>query len=112
MRGTVRSAAKGEYLKQLYNSPDFSYVLVEDVEKPGAFDAAVVGCDGVLHTASPFHFNMKDPYADLINPAVQGTLNILKSAIKEPKIGRIVITSSFAGEFGLVGSRLARSDVP
>lgn len=40
---------------------------------------------------------LQDPYIDLINPAVNGTLNLLKSAIKEPKIQRVVITSSFAG---------------
>ena len=33
---------------------------------------------------------------DLINPAVQGTRGLLKSAAKEPKIKRVVITSSFA----------------
>lgn len=63
----------------------------------GAFDEAVKKVDGVAHTASPFHFNVTDPYTDLINPAVNGTLNLLKSAIKEPKIQRVVITSSFAG---------------
>lgn len=56
-----------------------------------------------MHAASPFHFNVTDPYKDLINPAVNGTENILKSAFKEPKVQRIVITSSFAGESMLCG---------
>jgi nucleoside-diphosphate-sugar epimerase len=46
--------------------------------------------------ASPFHFRVTDPHRDLINPAVNGTLNLLKSALLEPKIQRVVITSSFA----------------
>lgn len=46
--------------------------------------------------ASPFHFNAPDPYKDLINPAVEGTLNALKSAKKEPSVKRVVITASFA----------------
>jgi len=56
----------------------------------------VVGCDAVEHTASPFHFRVTDPYLDLVNPAVNGTLGLLNSALKEPKIKRVVITSSFA----------------
>lgn len=95
-RGTVRSEAKGQYLVDLLGA-GFEYVLVEDIETPDAFDAAVVGVDAIIHTASPFHFRMVDPYADLINPAVNGTLNIMKSALQQPKrIRRIVITSSFA----------------
>jgi len=47
-------------------------------------------------TASPFHFNVSDPHKDLINPAVQGTTNLLRAASKEKGIQRVVITSSFA----------------
>ncbi|KAK4049955.1 hypothetical protein OIV83_003779 [Microbotryomycetes sp. JL201] len=99
VRGTVRSKAKGEYLQKLYADEglnEFEYVIVEDVEPEGAFDEAVKGVDGIAHTASPFHFNVQDPHKDLINPAVNGTQSILKSASKEPKVQRIVITSSFA----------------
>lgn len=82
--------------------PNSEYVIVEDVEAPAAFDAAVKGVDGVLHTASPFHFNItNDAYVDLINPAVNGTLNLLKSALLETKIQRVVITSSY-GMFFLI----------
>jgi nucleoside-diphosphate-sugar epimerase len=47
-------------------------------------------------TASPFHFNVQDPHKDLINPAVQGTQNLLRAAATEKAIKRVVITSSFA----------------
>ncbi|KAK4701200.1 hypothetical protein P7C70_g5036, partial [Phenoliferia sp. Uapishka_3] len=122
VRGTVRSKDKGEYLDKLFASSGdkWSWVIVEDVETDGAFDEAVKGVDGIAHTgqsarralqgrwilrlivtsvtisASPFHFNVTDPYKDLINPAVNGTNNILKSALLESKVQRIVITSSFA----------------
>ncbi|SCZ94692.1 BZ3500_MvSof-1268-A1-R1_Chr12-3g04049 [Microbotryum saponariae] len=100
VRGTVRSQAKGEYLKKLYEKDGkadrFDFVIVEDVEQEGAFDEAVKGVDAVAYTASPFHFNVTDPQKDLINPAVQGTLNLVRSALLEPKIKRVVITSSFA----------------
>ncbi|CEQ42764.1 SPOSA6832_04619, partial [Sporobolomyces salmonicolor] len=96
VRGTVRSAEKGEYLTNLVKSDKWSYVIVEDVEQEGAFDEAVKGVDAVLHTASPFHFRVTDPYTDLIHPAVRGTEGLLSSALKERKIQRVVVTSSFA----------------
>lgn len=51
----------------------------------------------VIHTASPFYFNVEDPIKDLIDPAVKGTTGILK-AVKAfaPTVKRIILTSSFA----------------
>ncbi|CCO29407.1 Putative uncharacterized oxidoreductase C513.07 [Rhizoctonia solani AG-1 IB] len=98
VRGTVRSASKGDYLADLFKShaDKFQYVIVEDIAKEGAFDEAVKGVDAVAHTASPFHFQADDPQT-LIEPAVQGTLGILSSVHKyAPNVQRIVITSSVA----------------
>jgi len=104
VRGTVRSEDKGEWLKAKFDKEFgkgvFEYVIVEDLEKPNGFDEAVKGVDGIAHTASPFHFKVTDPQKDLIDPAVNGTTGVLKSALKAnqegSKIKRIVITSSFA----------------
>jgi nucleoside-diphosphate-sugar epimerase len=56
---------------------------------------AVAGCDYILHVASPFLIEEpKDPN-DLILPAINGTLNILKAAAKMDKPPkRVVVTSS------------------
>jgi len=62
----------------------------------GAFDSAVQGCQGVFHTASPFYHDVKDSQAELIDPALNGTLNVLKSCAKSPSLKRIVLTSSAA----------------
>jgi hypothetical protein len=51
------------------------------VPKDGAFDGAVKGVVGVVHTASPFHFKVAHP-KELIEPAVNGTVGILKSITK------------------------------
>ncbi|KAG0147581.1 hypothetical protein CROQUDRAFT_655967 [Cronartium quercuum f. sp. fusiforme G11] len=100
VRGTVRSKEKGDYLSDLFKKfgDKWSYVIVKDVEDPNGFDDAVKGVDGVAHICSPFHMNMTDPYKDLINPAVNGTESILKSANgpNGKSVKRIVITSSFA----------------
>ncbi|KIJ56201.1 hypothetical protein M422DRAFT_219369 [Sphaerobolus stellatus SS14] len=98
VRGTVRSASKGDYLTDLFkdHKDRFEYVVVEDIAKDGCFDEAVKGVDGVAHTASPFHFKAEDPN-DLIIPAVKGTVGILESVKKHaPGVKRIVITSSMA----------------
>ena len=53
--------------------------------------------DFVIHTASPFHYNVEDPVKDFLEPAVTGTTSILK-AIKDggPSVKRVVLLSSFA----------------
>lgn len=62
----------------------------------GSFDSVVQGCDAVFHTASPFYHDVKDPQAELLDPAVKGTLNVLKSCVNSPSLKRIVLTSSIA----------------
>ena len=47
---------------------------------------------------SPFFIEVEDPKRDLIDPAVKGTENVLKSVIKHKKtVQRTVVTSSVAG---------------
>ncbi|KDQ17960.1 hypothetical protein BOTBODRAFT_29279 [Botryobasidium botryosum FD-172 SS1] len=98
VRGTVRSLAKGDYLKNLFKAhePRFQYVIVTDMSDPDAFDDAVTGVDAVAHTASPATLRAPDAQA-LIKPAVAGTLNILESVKKHgSSVKRVVITSSCA----------------
>ncbi|KAL4938045.1 hypothetical protein BDV06DRAFT_201832 [Aspergillus oleicola] len=100
---TVRSEEKGDKILSAHpNTPKekLSYVIVKDIAQDGAFDEAVKSnppFDYVLHTASPFHFNVQDPVKDFFDPAIKGTTGILK-AIKAnaPSVKRVVITSSFA----------------
>lgn len=100
---TVRTAEKGEYILQNHSQTPkvkLSFVVVEDIAVEGAFDLAVQSeppFDAVLHTASPFHFNIKDVKKDLLDPAINGTQGILWSIKKyAPNVARVVVTSSFA----------------
>ncbi|KAF8878449.1 hypothetical protein BD779DRAFT_1554703 [Infundibulicybe gibba] len=98
VRGTVRSVEKTAYLKGYFKSygDKFEAVVVEDITKEGAFDEAVKGVDAIEHIASPFHMNAVDPQ-ELIKPAVEGTIGILKSAAKAGgSVKRVVVTSSCA----------------
>ena len=55
-----------------------------------------VDVDYIIHVASPFHFNITDYNKDFYEPAIQGTVGILKEALKEGSVKRVVLTSSFA----------------
>ncbi|KAK2765164.1 methylglyoxal reductase (NADPH-dependent) gre2 [Arachnomyces sp. PD_36] len=100
---TVRSQEKGQKILEAHpNTPKekLSFVVVEDIAQEGAFDKAVVSdppFEAVVHTASPFHHNITDAEKDILNPAIHGTVGILK-AIKAyaPTVKRVSITSSFA----------------
>ncbi|RDL38294.1 putative NADPH-dependent methylglyoxal reductase GRP2 [Venustampulla echinocandica] len=100
---SVRSEDKASKIRAAHPKvpeSQLSFRIVEDIAQEGAFDEAIKaseGLEGVIHTASPFHFNVTDTKKDLIDPAVIGTTGILK-AIKKyaPGVKRVVITSSFA----------------
>ncbi|KAG9088260.1 hypothetical protein FRC06_002150, partial [Ceratobasidium sp. 370] len=98
VRGTVRSASKGAYLVNLFKPYDdkFQYIIVKDMSEDGAFNKAVEGVDAVVHTASPCTFEADDPN-ELIVPAVNGTVGVLKSIEKfAPLVQRVIFTSSAA----------------
>ncbi|KAF5366694.1 hypothetical protein D9757_013584 [Collybiopsis confluens] len=103
VRGTVRSANKGKHLRELFKSHGDKLEIVEvaDISKEGAFDKAVEGVDAVLHLASPFTDKVSSA-EELIRPAVDGTVSILKSAKKNSTtLKRVVITSSMASVMDL-----------
>jgi len=100
---TVRSQEKANKIKEAHpkvgkDRLDFS--IVEDIALEGAFDEAVKSdppFEAVIHTASPFHFNIIDIQKQLLDPAFIGTTGVLKSIKKNaPTVKRVVITSSFA----------------
>lgn len=98
--GSVRSASKGDHLAELLGSKKFSYEVVEDIEKEGAFDAALEKHPEVsvfLHTASPFHFKATDNEKELLLPAVNGTKNAFRAIQLHGKnVTNVVLTSSYA----------------
>jgi len=102
VRGTVRSEASADNVKKSHAKylSQLSFAIVNDIAAPGAFDEAVKGVDGVIHTASPFQISVENNERDLLDPAIKGTTGIL-AAIKKynPNVKRVVITSSFASIF-------------
>jgi nucleoside-diphosphate-sugar epimerase len=101
VHATVRSLQnkeKNKHLLELVESSDGRLELFEaDLSKPDSFDAAVAGCMYVLHTASPFVVEgVKDAQKELVDPAVQGTQNVLSAVNKAESVRRVVVTSSCA----------------
>ncbi|CAN6561775.1 unnamed protein product [Malus baccata var. baccata] len=87
---------KTEHLLALDGAKERLQLFKADLLEEGSFDSLVEGSEGVFHTASPFYHNVSDPQAELIDPALKGTLNVLRSCAKVPSIKRVVITSSMA----------------
>ncbi|CAL4936693.1 unnamed protein product [Urochloa decumbens] len=58
---------------------------------------AARGCSGVFHLASPCTIDpVSDPQNQLIVPAVEGTVNVLRAAKEAGGVRRVVVTSSNA----------------
>ncbi|KAL2478317.1 NAD(P)-binding Rossmann-fold superfamily protein [Forsythia ovata] len=99
VRATVRDLSdprKVAHLKELQGSKERLHLFQADLNEDGSFDSAVDGCEGVFHAASPVFFSATDPQAELIEPAVKGTLNVLRSCRKVSSVKRVVLTSSTA----------------
>ena len=56
---------------------------------------AVAGCDYVLHVASPFPSRFPKDENELIIPAREGALRVLRAS-RDAGVKRVVLTSSFA----------------
>lgn len=69
--------------------------VIADLSRTEGWPEAVAGCRHVLHVASPFP--LKDPKNrdDLIRPARDGALRVLRAA-REAGVERVVLTSSMA----------------
>nr|XP_043627134.1 uncharacterized protein LOC122598613 [Erigeron canadensis] len=99
VHATVRSLddpKRSEHLLGLDGAKERLSLFEANLMEEGSFDSAVNGCECVFHTASPVLISVTDPQAQLLDPAVKGTLNVLKSAAKVPSLKRVVLTSSIA----------------
>ncbi|KAL5704785.1 hypothetical protein ACHQM5_023161 [Ranunculus cassubicifolius] len=72
-------------------------IFEADILDLEAISKAIHGCQGVFHVASPCTLeDPMDPEAELVVPAVQGTLNVLEAAKMGGTVRRVVITSSIS----------------
>ena len=96
VRGTVRSLQRSaDVAASLSRHADVSRLSFAqtDLESEEGWDAAVAGCAHVLHVASPFPARQPRDEQQLIRPAVEGTLRVLRAAAAAG-VERLVQTSS------------------
>ena len=100
VRGSLRSLSKEAAVRDALakagatNLDKLSFVAA-NLDKDDGWADAVAGCDYVQHVASPFPIEQPRDEMELIRPAVDGTLRVLKAA-RDAGVKRVVQTSSFA----------------
>lgn len=109
VKGSLRSLSKTDEVingikKEIDPNGNLEFCKL-DLMKDDGWDKAMEGCDFVLHIASPFVVKVPKDENELIKPAVEGTLRVLKAA-KKAGVKRVVLTSSTAamqgGQHGIV----------
>ena len=101
--GSVRTAHKENEVKTTLNSAsvpikNLSFTHL-DLNSDNGWDAALSNCDYVMHVASPFTVENPKNESDMLGPAIDGTLRVLKAA-KKNGIKRVVLTSSTVAIMG------------
>ena len=105
VHGAVRDPAKKSGLEHLHalstQFPGRLKLFKADLLNQGSYDAAMEGCELVMHTASPFVISgFTDSNEALVRPALEGTRNVLEGANRVSSVKRIVLTSSVVAIHG------------
>jgi nucleoside-diphosphate-sugar epimerase len=100
VRTTVRSAKREADIRAMLKSGgvepgDHLSFVAADLESDAGWPQAVAGCAYVLHVASPLPPAVPRHQDELIIPARDGTLRVLRAA-RDAGVKRVVLTSSFA----------------
>ncbi|MFA6265226.1 MAG: aldehyde reductase [Pseudolabrys sp.] len=95
LRNFARTNDVRATLKQNGAQSDDLTFFAAELEDPAGWREASRGCDYVLHMASPFPASVPKDENELIAPAREGTLRVLRAA-RHAGISRVVVTSSFA----------------
>jgi nucleoside-diphosphate-sugar epimerase len=96
IRSLTREADVRGMLKQGGVEPsDRLSFFAADLQSDAGWPEAVAGCDYVLHVASPFPPYVPKHEDELIVPAREGALRVLRAS-RDARVKRVVLTSSFA----------------
>jgi len=103
VRGSVRSRSKEQEVRNTLAAASVDVANLEFVEldltAEEGWDKAAEGCTYVLHVASPFAIANPKSEDEMIAPAVDGTLRVLRAA-RKASVERVVLTSSALSMMG------------
>ena len=101
VKTTIRSLTRSDEVRQMLKVGGISQERFDTVEfcaaeltKDDGWAEACAGCTYVLHVASPFPSAAPKHEDDLIVPARDGALRVLKAAKAAQTVKRVVLTSS------------------
>ena len=99
VRTTIRSIkSKDKIFEMLKNGGITDFTKLDFIEVDLTSDKnwleAMIDCQYVLHIASPIFLRLPKNEDEMIRPAVDGTLRVLKAA-REAGVKRVVMTSNF-----------------
>ncbi|OAN34155.1 NAD-dependent epimerase/dehydratase family protein [Mycolicibacterium iranicum] len=99
VRAALRSRARAQELSEAVASqgldPELIEIVLADLSADDGWPEAVAGVADVLHIASPFPAEAPENDDEIIVPAREGTLRVLRHA-RDAGCRRVVMTSSFA----------------
>src|SRR5215472_5096523 len=100
VRTTVRSLAREAGVRTMLKEAGVDpgsrlSFIAADLERDAGWPEAVAGCEYVLHVASPFPAGIPRHEDELIVPAREGALRVLRAS-RAAQVKRVVLTSSFA----------------
>ncbi|KAF3439986.1 hypothetical protein FNV43_RR18264 [Rhamnella rubrinervis] len=95
---TVRSDPEHKkdlsFLTSLPGASERLQIFQADLNNPESFEAAIEGCTGVFHVATPVDFEVKEPEEIVTKRSINGALGILNACLNSKTVKRVVYTSS------------------
>jgi len=112
VRTTVRNLQRENHVRSMLktggaDARDRLSFFAADLENDAGWSEAAAGCEYVLHVASPIPVAVPKHEDELIVPAREGALRVLRAA-RNSGVKRVVLTSSFAA----IGYGLKPQDAP
>ncbi|KAL8257888.1 hypothetical protein R6Q59_025605 [Mikania micrantha] len=103
VHGTVRDPddeKKNGHLKKLEHANERLHLFKADMVDHAGLCIAINGCAGVIHVATPVPAGkVTDPQAEMLEPAITGTRNVMNACLKS-KVTKVVVVSSIAAVIG------------
>ena len=97
VRGTVRDLKEDEQkVRELHANFPALECFQADLLAPASFIPALHDAEYVFHTAFPLSSSSPHPQPELVDPDLNGTANVIQSALSVETVKKIVLTSSTA----------------